>query len=307
MSQRLPNLVWLRTFEAAARHLNFTSAAQELGLTQAAVSLHIRSLEQRLGAELFVREPRNLTLTEMGKAYLPAVSNAIEDLTLTTAGLFGPSQQKAVRVRAPVSTAILWLAPKLIDFTHHHPDIDVRMVSSIWADRMSSTDADVDLQLGLPDRFPGATEFLSQESIVPICHQDHAAHYAKAADLLHAPLIHILGFEDHWTRYFKAHGLDEQKARYVYSVDTTAAAIEMVSSGLGLAPVLTRFALQARESARSIHIVDHPVPLEQAHFLAINNTKGKARPEITEFCQWLRKAFAQDQTNLPHDFKTPKP
>ena len=291
MTQALPNLIWLRTFEAAARHLNFTEAASELSLTQAAVSQHIRGLETRLGTALFHRQPRNLSLTEMGRAYYPAVQRALDDLQLSTSGLFGPAMGKAVNLRAPVSTAILLIAPRLTEFHANHPGIEVRMISSIWADRLSETDVDIDLQLGYPDRFPRMAEVLCVESITPICHRDMAGQYLHPADLLSAPLIHILGFEDHWTRYFQAYGLDEGRARYGYSVDTTAAAMEMVSAGLGIAPVLTRFADQAARSGRPVVGLKGPVDLEQAHFLAMASVSGRERAEVALFRLWLRGLF----------------
>ena len=287
MSHSLPNLIWLRSFESAARLLNFTEAATELGLTQAAVSQHIRALETRLGTALFHRQPRNLQLTEMGRAYYPAVQKAIEDLQLSTSGLFGPSMGRVVNLRAPISTVILLIAPNLPEFYAQHPGIKLRIISSIWADRLSEADVDIDLQLGRPDNFPRASTLVCEETITPICHRDMAPHYPKPGDLLSAPLIHILGFEDHWTRYFQAFGLKEDQARYDHSVDTTAAAMEMVSAGLGVAPVLTRFADQAVRSGRPVIGLKGPVALEQAHFLTARPGSQRDRTEVATFRTWL--------------------
>ncbi|WP_162932973.1 LysR family transcriptional regulator [Roseovarius sp. EL26] len=291
MSDILPNLVWLRSFEAAARHLNFTEAASELGLTQAAVSLHIRSLEGYLHTNLFNRAPRNLSLTEMGRAYYPAVQRAIDDLSLSTAGLFGPKLSKVVNLRAPVSTAILWLAPNLADFNERNPEIEIRMISSIWADRLSEADVDIDLQLGYAERFPRPVEVLCTEDITPVCHPMHAEKIRSPQDMLQMTLVHILGFEDHWTRYFSAHGMTQTKARYGFALDTTAAAVEMVSSGLGVAPILTRFADQAIKSGRPIAKLSKPVGLEQSHFLAQMPGVTRERSEVQEVKKWLRELF----------------
>ncbi|SLN41214.1 Glycine cleavage system transcriptional activator [Roseovarius albus] len=292
MADPLPNLIWLRSFEAAARHLNFTEAASELGLTQAAVSLHVRSLEGHLHTSLFNRAPRNLSLTEMGRAYYPVVQRAIDDLSLSTAGLFGPKLKKVVNLRAPVSTAILLLAPNLLEFNKRHPEIEIRMISSIWADRLSETDVDIDLQLGYAERFPRSIEMLCTEEITPVCHQDLAQQIRSPQDLLGMTLIHILGFEDHWTRFFSAYGLEHTKARYGFALDTTAAAVEMVSSGLGVAPILTRFADQAIKIGRPIVKLSKPVGLEQSHFLAKMPRAARERPEVQEVKAWLRELFA---------------
>ena len=105
----LPPLAWLRAFEASARHSSFTAAAQELNLTQAAVSHQVRSLEKHLGVMLFERLARTLRLTEMGTAYLPPLRRAFDELTAATSGLFGPIGKHTLVVRAPVSFASQWL------------------------------------------------------------------------------------------------------------------------------------------------------------------------------------------------------
>ncbi len=169
MSERLPNLVWLRTFEAAARLLNFTETGRELGLTQTAVSLHMKSLEETLGCQLFDRKPRHLELTAMGQAYVHSVRNALADINLATTSLFGPLAKQTVTVRAPISTATLFLTPQLPGFLKANPAINIRLISAIWADSISDEDIDVDLRLGYGD-WPGMqVEKISEESIERVC------------------------------------------------------------------------------------------------------------------------------------------
>ena len=111
MPAPLPPPGWLQTFESAARHSGFAAAAEELGLTPAAVSQQIRALEGRLGVALFRRLPRGVELTEMGRAYLPAVQRAFGDISAATAGLFGLDRPRLLTVRAPLSYAAIRLAP----------------------------------------------------------------------------------------------------------------------------------------------------------------------------------------------------
>src|ERR1700730_18897941 len=107
----LPNLAWLRSFEAAAPTGSFAAAATELRLTSGAISYQIRALEAHLGVSLFERLPRGVKLTAMGVAYLPPVRKAFEELADSTVGLFGGSERVQIAVNAPVSPAALWLAP----------------------------------------------------------------------------------------------------------------------------------------------------------------------------------------------------
>ena len=99
MKKRLPPLNWLRSFEAAARHLNFTQAATELHMTQAALSQQIKGLESRLGCALFKRLPRSLSLTDSGRAYIPGVREAIENLAVITDEVFGKERSRTLSVR----------------------------------------------------------------------------------------------------------------------------------------------------------------------------------------------------------------
>lgn len=138
MTYHLPHLNWIRAFEASARRLSFTAAANELNRTQTSVSHQVRSLEAHIGFQLFERLPHGLRLTDMGLAYLPAVRKAFEDLSTATSGLFGPVSERPVIVRAPISWAVLWLAPRLSNFAAQYPEIDVRLYSAIWADSLSS-------------------------------------------------------------------------------------------------------------------------------------------------------------------------
>jgi LysR family glycine cleavage system transcriptional activator len=289
--QNLPNLTWLRTFEAAARLLNFTETGKELGLTQTAVSQHMKSLETSLGCRLFVRKPRGLELTALGLAYLPAVRQALADISLTTGSLFGLQARQTLTVKLPMSTAALWLAPKLPEFIGKHPNVNVRMVSNIWADSTWGEDADLEIRLGRGD-WPGVTSVrLSDETIVPVA----AARDRKAgpgiADLPRGDLIHILGYEDSWQRYFVAHGLDDPKGDTRVSVDTTVAALELVAADGGFACVLTRFAESAIGAGHPIRIVGDPVPFPQSHYLVRANGGRPPHPAALLFEGWLRDGF----------------
>jgi len=282
----------LRTFEAAARLLSFTEAGRELGLTQTAISLHIKSLEATLGCQLFLRKHRKLELTGMGQAYVHSVRKALGDINLATTSLFGATAAQTVTVRAPISTATLWLAPLLSGFIGSHPDINIRLISTIWADSISDEDVDVDLRIGYGD-WPGMqVEKISTESIVPICSADAADAIRRPADLLNAPLIHILGHEDNWTRYFSANGLPADSAQMPFSVDTSIAALALVCAGVGYATVVTRFADAAIGSGYRVAKAGQPTPFPQSHYLTSSVVQGARRPEVEIFRAWLKSRFA---------------
>src|SRR5262245_23514380 len=168
MSYRLPSMVWLRAFEAAARHASFTAAAEELGLTQAAISHQVRSLEKQLGYPLFERLPRNLKLTDMGRAYLAPVRKAFDELSASTTGLFGPVGETALNLRVPVSLAVLWLARRLPQFCRSYPKIRIRLHSAIWADAMPADKIDIDIRYGHGNWAGFRSELFFRNPLIPV-------------------------------------------------------------------------------------------------------------------------------------------
>jgi LysR family glycine cleavage system transcriptional activator len=294
MQSRLPNLVWLRTFEASARLLNFTQAGAELGLTQTAVSQHIKALESVLGCQLFQRKPRHLALTGMGQAYVHSVRKSLGDINLSTTSLFGPLSQQTITVRAPISTVALWLAPLLPQFTDLYPEINIRLISVIWADSVSAEDVDVDLRIGYGD-WPGLqVEKISQETIVPICSAATLSVINHPTDLLNRPLIHILGHEGNWALFFSTNELSMDSVQMRYSVDTSIAALALVSAGVGVATILTRFAKRAVDSGSKIAMVAAPIDFPQSHYLISPVVNGPQKPEVDLFKTWLKSKFKHE-------------
>ena len=287
---RLPPLTWLRAFEAAARSGSFTAAARELNLTQAAVSHQVRSLEKHLGFPLFERLARSLRLSDMGKAYLPSVRKAFDELSASTAGLFGPVGERAVTVRAPISFAVLWLAPRLGGFLQAFPDIDVRLFSALWADALPAEEADIDIRLG-GGRWPGLqAELIMNEGALPVCSEAFAAANAPLktpADLAGKPLIQIMGFEDLWMRFFRSAGLESGEAEHGIKVDTSLAALELAAAGSGCALVQRSFARHFAESGRLTVPVERELPLEESHYLVGPEGGGQPKPEALLFRDWL--------------------
>lgn len=146
MKKRLPPLNWLRAFEVSARHLNFTHAAQELNLSQAAISQQLKALESQLGAVLFKRLPRGLELTELGMAYFPVVRKSVEWLAATDE-IFGQGHRSVLIVRSSLVFFTQWLVIRLPRFKALHPTIQLRVDSSIWVEDADS-DADLEIRYG---------------------------------------------------------------------------------------------------------------------------------------------------------------
>ena len=140
MAQFIPPLTWFRAFESAARHLSFTKAADELNLTQSAISQHVRSLEGQFGCELFARKHRSLELTDNGRRLLPYVSNAISMLAAAAATFEVGTEKTILTIAASPSIARWCIVPNLKSFTDDNPDIAVRLITKTWPDEFSGSE-----------------------------------------------------------------------------------------------------------------------------------------------------------------------
>lgn len=284
------NLNWLRSFEAAARHLSFTAASRELGLTQTAVSQHMKALEGQLGQKLFIRRAKSLQLTEIGRAYLISVRDSLEHIAFSTNGLFGPALDSTIVVRASAAM-IIWLAPQLASFQKTHTGIGIKLVTSLWQSGREGHPVDVDILLAPQAQSDARMVKLADEFIVPVCGARTASEVNTPADLTTRAAIHVLGFDDHWARYLSAHDLPYGDISPHLVVDTSVAACELVAAESGCAIMINRFAQQAIETGRQIRIVGTPVDTGQAHYVVQHKTGPAGSYVSTAFCDWLQTRF----------------
>ncbi|MEX3011396.1 LysR family transcriptional regulator [Hoeflea sp. TYP-13] len=200
--QQLPPLEWLRVFEAAGRSGNFTAAAQELGLTQAAVSQRIRNLEHRLGKALFVRKPRGVELTLDGEAYLPHVQSALTALSRSTADLFSPAVSE-ITIAAMPSHIELMVLPRLKPFLAKHPGLRVTFVSAHRQRDFDDAKADIHLRYG-SGNWPGRkAELLHQELLAPAA---APSLLQKGEEWREKPVIELSGPRSGWRAWSAATG-----------------------------------------------------------------------------------------------------
>lgn len=165
---RLPPLNALRAFEAAARHLNFRLAADELGVTQGAVAQHVRGLEADLGIRLFERLPRSLALTDQGRGYAGHLRRAFELMTEATAAL--RPEPRHLTISVTPTFASKWLIPRLPEFTEAHPDIELRILAAESLSNFQSDGVDIAVRQGRPPFGPGlVADLLFEQEVVAVC------------------------------------------------------------------------------------------------------------------------------------------
>ncbi|MHA1530156.1 MAG: LysR substrate-binding domain-containing protein [Alphaproteobacteria bacterium] len=232
-----PRLNALRTFEAAGRHLSFSVAAEEMGVSQAAVSQQIRQLEGTLNAKLFVRRNRGLSLTSVGDAYHLAVHEALDRLDAITDQLFPGAHDHVVTVQCTPSVATLWLIPRLGRLHSVQPNIDLRIVTLASGPGGGGAGL-VDIEIAPlepADAGPNCRELMTAR-IAPVCAPSllRTAEASKPSDVLQFDLLHVLGYRDDWHRWFRSAGLSDQKVPGGVSFDGSLMALEAAVNGDGI-------------------------------------------------------------------------
>jgi LysR family glycine cleavage system transcriptional activator len=232
-----PRLNALRTFEAAGRHLSFSVAGEELGVSQAAVSQQIRQLEGTLNAKLFLRRNRGLSLTGVGDAYHLAVHEALDRLDAITDQLFPGARDHVVTVQCTPSVATLWLIPRLGRLHAAHPNIDLRIVT-LDPGRGGGGAGLADIEIATPEpgeAGPNCRELMTAR-IAPVCAPSllRTGRLSRPSDVLHFDLLHVLGYRDDWHRWFRSAGLSDQKVPGGVSFDGSLMALEAAVNGDGI-------------------------------------------------------------------------
>lgn len=290
MPNTLPPLLALQAFEAAARYENFATAAQELNLSQSAVSHRVRALERHLGYPLFERLPRGLRLTEAAKAYLPSLRRAFEDILGSTSAVFGSRADTVLTVRAPVSYTALWLSGLIDSFLDVYPHIEIRLTSSIWADKLAVGEADIDLRLGY-GKWPGfEAEFLFRDALVPVCNPQKARHLGNPGTpeiIAGDPLVHVMGTEDHWARFFSMQGVARMPGPRDIRVDSSTTAAHIAATSERSALIQKRFADYFIQAGQLSLALDVEVEIEQALYVLLAETPERRKPETILFRDWL--------------------
>lgn len=287
MSRRLPPLSTLPSFEAAARHLSFSKAADELHVTHGAVSRAVRHLEDHLRASLFTRATRAVQLTATGQAYASAVREALERLASATAAVADQSSG-VVNVSTLDSFASKWLIPRLFRFREAHEDIDVRLSTS---DRLADfvTDGiDIAIRYGR-GQYPGvASELLMREDVFPVSSPKllEGPHRLRTpADLKHHVLIHD-EFQIDWPMWLRVagvQGIDSRRGPRFYS---SFHAVQAAVQGDGV--VLGRSALVGDDlrAGRLVKPFDISLPADLAYYVAYL-PRALERPKVKAFRDWL--------------------
>jgi DNA-binding transcriptional LysR family regulator len=287
-------LNYVRSFECAARHLSFTAAARELGYTQAAVSTHVRALEQYIGRQLFIRYPRSLKLTEMGEAFLPTLRQALDQIDQATEAIVTSSRKRTVVVSCPISLAENWLAGCMAAFRKEHPEIEVVLHGTIWEDTGEEL-ADLTISTRRFDDRPVNGVALWEDSIVLLCapallERENAL--KTPGDIFTVDWIFVHGRQEYWQGITSALGLDMGDHAKGLTTNSSNVGLELAANGAGL--VATQRSLARTYVARGVLVEPFPVrtPSPWNYYLSENQlSKGSV---VRTAREWILSRAAAD-------------
>jgi LysR family transcriptional regulator, glycine cleavage system transcriptional activator len=294
MATRLPPLNALRTFEAAARHLSFTKAADELFVTQAAVSHQIRALEEHLGAPLFRRMNRALILTDQGQVLLPAVRDAFDRLRAGVRRVEDLCSGGALTISTTPSFAASWLAGRLGRFQALHPEIELQLSATSRLVDFAREGIDCGIRYG-DGNWPGLiSQRLFETTLLPVCSPsllDGAHPLRRPADLAQHTLLHALDGVDDWRLWLHAAGVAGIDPTRGPKFDTIPLVLQAAINGAGVG--IGRRQLVAAELAAGRLVAPFDLELPDAYayyFVAPEVTADQ--PKLTAFRSWLMTEVA---------------
>ena len=263
ISKTLPPLEWLRVFEAAGRLGNFTAAANELGLTQAAASQRIRKLEAKLGTRLFVRQARGVELSADGEAYLPHVQNSLEMLLRSTIDLFGTVRQK-VTLAAPASVAQRWVAPRLAGLGKQLPHLQISVATTHRHGDYSSTRNDFEIHFGAGSWPDFHTVRLYDEVLAPVVSPELLA--TQVTGWQNLPIISLSGPRDGWREWATATGASPPRPANI-RFDSFASALNAAISGAGVLLASLALIKPELESKQLVQLPEKSLRMDHGYWL----------------------------------------
>ncbi|MBL8831367.1 MAG: transcriptional regulator GcvA [Rhodospirillales bacterium] len=286
-TSRLPPLNGLRAFEAAARHLSLTKAAEELGVTQAAVSHQVKGLEEALGTKLFQRLTRALALTSAGSALAPELNAAFLRIATAVDRAREREAKGIVRLSLLTTIALTFLVPRLGRFAAKHPAIELRLETSARLVDFDREPMDAAIRYGTGD-YPGLhADRLFDDSLTPLCSPALAKRIRKPEDLLGHLLLDDHIAYDEWGLWFAAAGVTVRQPRRRSAVfDSTRVAVEAAMEGMGVAlgaPFLFSAEIASGRLVRPLPLV---VPAGRSYWLVCRR-QDVERPSIKAFREWL--------------------
>ncbi len=291
MLHRPPPIATLRALEAAARHLNFTKAADELCVTQSAVSHQIRHLEDLWNLKLFDRPPRGLVLTRNGQALAPVVRNFFDRLSETLEILKSEVKRDPLRIDTLQSFAVKWLVPRINDFHNEFPDIDLWISTHDELVNFATDEVDLAIRLGQGNYTGLHSTLLLKEYVFPVCSPaflERVGMPSSHKDLHKLPLLLRLGDPAHpnWEDWFEKVGQEGVMVVEGPRFPDTNMALQAAKDGQGIALARSAHVCEDLKAGKLVKLFDYDYPSNVSYYLICPSGKEDT-PKIASVREWL--------------------
>jgi LysR family glycine cleavage system transcriptional activator len=299
MPRRLPSRDAVRAFEAAARPESFTRAAEELCVTQGAVSHQVKALEAELGLKLFNRERQRLVITEAGREYLNVVRDAFDRIAIGTERLLQRQSSGVLTVSTSPDFAAKWLVHRLGRFAEAFPEIELRVSATLHHVDFAREDIDLAVRHGDGNWTGLHVTRLCSEELFPVCSPrlaSDARPLNRPTDLLGFPLLHL---DDRtiWTTWLEAAGVGDADALHGPVLNRASMVIDAAVDGQGVTLARTTLAAWDLINGRLIRPVALALPLAKSYWI-VGPKASAALPKIVTFREWLLAEAADDAQRI---------
>jgi LysR family glycine cleavage system transcriptional activator len=296
--RRLPSMSGLRAFEATARHLSFTKAGVELGLTQSAVSHQLRNLEDMLGVRLFLRHGNEIALTEEGKEYLGSARAAITELQVATDRAIDRQRGDVLTVACLGTFALKCLFPNLEDFRRRHPNVQLRVRTLVPFAVTAIEDYDVSIQYGASSDWPNMlARRISDEELFPVCSPRllQGAHPLRTPEDLRRQVIirtsSPLVLRDDWPLWMEKAGVGDPSFAGEISCDLLYPSYQAAIEGLGVAMGRSAVVRDDIRAGRLVEPFDVRLPSPLGYHLVTAPRRAELG-KVRQFCDWAHNRFS---------------
>lgn len=267
----IPDIVTLQAFECAARHGNFTRAAEELNLTQSAISRQIRDLEAQTGLQLFERIRRRVVLSQAGRKFLPDVQRLLQQSEqLMVRAVASGESGSALAIASLPTFGSRWLMPRLNKFIESHPDTVITVASRSHPFDFDEEGFDLAIHYGQPVWAHGTCTFLCNEVILPVASPTLLAKATMVtpADIQTMPMLHLTTRPKLWSEWFDMNKVTADNAFRGNRFDQFSMVIEAAASGMGVA-LLPRYLIEAELASGRLKVVfDLPLTTDNSYYIA---------------------------------------
>lgn len=292
----IPDMTALRSFDSAARHLNFTRAAEELHLTQSSVSRHVQDLEGQLGVALFSRVRRQVVLTPAGAQFHQQTARLLQDCEAMMLRAINTGEGvEVLRIAAPPTFASRWLVPRLPAFTTSHPGVQIDLMTYGAPFLLADQDCDLAFHFGEPFWPRGDCTYLCSERVIPVCAPSIASSGAIGDLLVSQPLLQNAARPLLWQQLMDQAGLTRDPGLRGPRFDNFATIIAAACGGMGLA-LLPDYLIEDELAQGVLIALDAPGLISNSAYHIVTPEQGVRTPLVERFVTWAADSVRQRQS-----------